>query len=57
MEAQEILRKRACEVIEGAEKALGKLNPKSYVDLLLDNMPELHGVADAKAILAEIGRG
>jgi hypothetical protein len=50
----ETLRAKAREVITAARCALGP-NPGSLTDLLLDNLPELQGVAEARALLAEIG--
>lgn len=50
------MRAKAIEVIAKAERALGAISPRQLVDLLLDNMPELLGVAEAKTLLVEIGR-
>lgn len=49
-----ILRDRARKVIAAARHDLG-LSVAGLADLLLDNLPELQSVAEARALLAEIG--
>jgi hypothetical protein len=43
-------------VIKRAEDALGPLSKGQKVDLLLDNLPELEGCADATAIVERLER-